>query len=177
MIIALTGYMGSGKSTIGYLVAEKLNMPFIDLDEYIEKNFGFKPGDLIRVFGEEFFRKIERQALKFILEKYPDQDIIIALGGGTFVQAENKALLQQKALNVFIDTPFEKILSNIKNNEGIRPLLIKNKKKELDRSAIHAHYNQRLAHYRQADIIFNNHYDKIPHAAHVLYDILKPYIS
>lgn len=90
MILALTGFMMCGKSSYGWAVAQRLGLPFIDLDEHIEE--GRMAGEIIRERGEEIFRQEETEALRRVLES--GSDCILALGGGTPVREENRALLK-----------------------------------------------------------------------------------
>ena len=90
MILALTGFMMCGKSTYGWAVAQRLGLPFIDLDEHIEE--GRMAGEIIRERGEEIFRQEETEALRRVLES--GSDCILALGGGTPMREENRALLK-----------------------------------------------------------------------------------
>lgn len=96
MILALTGFMMCGKSTYGYAVATRLGRPFIDLDCEIEP--GVAPGEIIRTKGEEVFRQEETEALRRVLES--GSDCILALGGGTAVREENRALLKAAGCRV-----------------------------------------------------------------------------
>lgn len=85
-----------GKSTYGYAVATRLGRPFIDLDCEIEP--GAAPGEIIRTKGEEIFRREETEALRRVLER--ESDCILALGGGTAVREENRALLKAAGCRV-----------------------------------------------------------------------------
>lgn len=82
--------MMCGKSSYGWAVAQRLGLPFIDLDEHIEE--GRMAGEIIRERGEEIFRQEETEALRRVLES--GSDCILALGGGTPVREENRALLK-----------------------------------------------------------------------------------
>ena len=79
--IILLGYMGSGKTAVGKQLKEKLNLPFCDLDSYIEQKFNSTISFIFKLKGEMYFREKERQALEDLLET--DKRMIISLGGGT----------------------------------------------------------------------------------------------
>ena len=64
MNIIITGMTGSGKSTIGKMLSKRLNLEFIDLDSYIEKNTGLKISEIFSLYGEDYFRKLEKKACK-----------------------------------------------------------------------------------------------------------------
>ena len=72
MLIALTGYMGSGKSTVGALVADALGCPFIDLDEVIARKAGRSIPEIFEAEGERGFRRLEKQALEKTIDKYAE---------------------------------------------------------------------------------------------------------
>ena len=108
MIVALTGFMMCGKSTYGYAVAQRLGVPFIDLDEHIED--GLMAGEIIRLKGEEVFRREETAALERILAA--SGDFILALGGGTPMREENRALLRDRCRVIWIKAPLEESVFN-----------------------------------------------------------------
>lgn len=97
--IALTGMPGCGKSTIGKLLAEKLNKEFIDLDEEIALDAGKSPFEIITEYGEKEFRRIETEVLKKVSLK---TGAIIALGGGAIISEENRRVLSLNAITVYV---------------------------------------------------------------------------
>jgi len=120
--IVLTGIMGSGKTTAGRTVAEKLNMEFLDLDQYIEQRWGPIPS--LFKLGETHFRNIESIAAAEAGER---EGLVIATGGGVVKRQENIDALKKKGLIFFIDRPLDDILSDINISE--RPLLKDGKEK------------------------------------------------
>ncbi len=90
--IYLLGFMGSGKSTVGALLAQELGWPFIDLDATIEAGQGVTVRELFDRAGEAFFRRIERAAL---IEASKAEPAVIALGGGTFAQKPNLEFIRE----------------------------------------------------------------------------------
>ena len=80
--IVFLGMMGSGKSSIGFLVSKKLQLDFVDIDDYIEKNLGMKISKIFETRGEAFFRRIEEKTTLRILRK---NNIVVSLGGGSFL--------------------------------------------------------------------------------------------
>lgn len=121
--IVLTGIMGCGKTTIGKMVSEKLNMRFIDIDEYIEEKYG-KISDIFKK-GEDYFREIEHNA---VIEISDMDDVVIATGGGVVKRQENIIALKRKGIIFFLDRPLDNILSDIETSS--RPL-IKDRKSSL----------------------------------------------
>ena len=85
--IVLVGMMGSGKSTIGYLLSKKLGLKFIDTDHAIENQTGERIANIFKFKGEDYFRKIEE---KITLKILKSENCIIALGGGSFLKANIK---------------------------------------------------------------------------------------
>lgn len=116
--IVLTGMPGSGKTSIGRLLAENLNMLFCDLDEYIEKKFDKSIKEIFRTCGERYFRSIESRVVREISER---TGIVIATGGGAVLNSENMRLLKKNGIIFFINRPLENIISDI--DTSARPLL------------------------------------------------------
>lgn len=113
MILALTGYMGSGKSTVGSIVADALGSPFTDLDEAIEKTAGCTVADIFAKDGEQAFRQIELKTLKATLAKYQSGTAVIALGGGIVTIPEAVKLLQDKTLCIWLQAPVDELESRV----------------------------------------------------------------
>lgn len=116
MNIYLIGMPGSGKSTLGKRLAERLNMPFIDLDHYIEEKSLLYIDEIFQMYGEDKFREIETQCLKEV----KDKQAVIATGGGIVMKKENKSYMN--GLVIYIDTPIEVIEKRLKSSYQ-RPLL------------------------------------------------------
>ncbi len=106
-LIYLLGFMGSGKSTVGALLARELDWPFIDLDTTIEAGQGSTIREIFERAGEAFFRQIERAALT---EASKTQPAVIALGGGTFAQKPNLEFIRETGgATVWLDCPVEEL--------------------------------------------------------------------
>lgn len=118
MNVALIGMMGAGKTTIGKLLAEKLNLKFIDTDEEIIKIENCSINEIFAKQGEETFRRIETNVLKNILNS---DNQIIATGGGIIKKEENRNLLKQ-VKTIYLKADKETILDRVKNDNS-RPLL------------------------------------------------------
>jgi len=119
--IILTGFMGSGKSTVGKLLAEQLGYEFIDTDQLIEKKEGMSIPDIFRERGEAAFRALERLVAKELGGK---SSLVIATGGGLMLDDENAGILQKTGRVFCLVASPEEILRRIsKNPEGDRPLL------------------------------------------------------
>lgn len=123
--IAFVGFMASGKTTLAKAVAKRYNLPFVDIDQEIEKQQKMSIPEIFQHKGEEYFRKKETEILDYYLQK---QNIIISVGGGAPMQ--NRELLQQKALVFYIDTPFELCYQRI-ISDGNRPVADTKTKEQL----------------------------------------------
>ena len=99
-MVCLTGFMGSGKSTVGRLLAAQLAWHFVDLDAEIERHTGLAISQIFEQKGEAVFRDIEHECLARILGSASERDtrMVLALGGGTFAQPRNAALLREFGL-------------------------------------------------------------------------------
>lgn len=148
--IYLTGMPGSGKSTLGKALADKLQIAFFDLDHYIEEQAG---KDINRIFnedGEVGFRAIERKCLVTLGEK-PDSKVL-ATGGGTPCFHGNIDYMNQMGATIFLQVPLEVIVQRL-SQQGTdeRPLLRDKTAKEL-LGQLHEHFAQRKSFYLQARI-------------------------
>lgn len=117
--IVLTGFMGSGKSSVGRTLGKKLGRTVVDTDELIEEKIGMKISDIFSKFGEERFREIEAEVVENVSAF--DNHIIIT-GGGVVLNSSNIAYLRKTGVIVFLKTSPEIIYERVKN-EGHRPLL------------------------------------------------------
>ena len=119
--IYLLGMMGVGKSTVGSLLAERLARPFIDLDMLIGENSGRTIAQLFAELGEEGFRQLESQALQTVAVQ---ESLVVALGGGSVLYAENRRLLHGTGINIYLEASLPTL---VERNRGQvkRPLLLK----------------------------------------------------
>lgn len=119
----LTGMMGSGKSTVGRMLAHELGVPFIDLDRRIERLFGARIEELFSE-GEEHFRRCERAALLSLCSEpgFAARPSVVATGGGVVVDAGNRAEMAKRGVVVHLDVPIEELMHRVEGDGG-RPLL------------------------------------------------------
>lgn len=130
MRIFLIGYMGSGKTTIGKIVAERLGMDFIDTDDYIENKLDRTIASIFDEFGEDEFRKIERENLLEVAKK---ENAIIATGGGAPCFFDNMEQMNALGTTIYINlTPFELAERLATTNLKDRPILAGLEKGELE---------------------------------------------
>ncbi|MGH9834977.1 MAG: shikimate kinase [Blastocatellia bacterium] len=140
--IFLVGFMACGKSTVGPVLAANLVRSFIDLDPLIEAKAGCSIAELIAREGEERFRQLETETLR---EAAQNSRAIIAPGGGAITRAENRQLMSQLGITVWLDAPFELCWRRIERDATVRPLAP-------NEEAARARYEQRLPLYRRASV-------------------------
>jgi len=128
--LILTGFMGSGKSSVGRELATLLQRPFIDLDKYIEKQTGLSITEIFTREGETSFRRLEQQALKTVLT-YPP--LVLATGGGTIINEDNRRLMQNHGYIIFLDASRDTIVKRTAASSS-RPLLLSEEKTRADKS-------------------------------------------
>ena len=114
--------MGSGKTTVGRIVADALLCPFLDLDELIVKKNGRSIPEIFEAEGEEGFRRLEKQALQKTVAKYAESTVVLALGGGTVTIPGAVELLQQKTLCIYLQAPLETLEARLEGQKAGRPL-------------------------------------------------------
>lgn len=118
--IALIGYMGTGKTMVGQLLAEKLNMEFIELDWLIEQEAGRSIPEIFQQGGEIGFRELEIESTRKIAGK---KDCVIACGGGIVLNKINIDRLKEGAIIIYLTASPRTILKRVSGQAGQRPLL------------------------------------------------------
>ena len=119
LAIILCGFMGCGKTTLGKMLAEQLNMEFLDIDKIIEDKQNLKISEIFENWGEFYFRSLESIAVNDI---YKLKNKIISLGGGTLENPENVQKLKSNGIIFFLDVPLNVIEKRLQDDK-IRPLL------------------------------------------------------
>tara|TARA_B100001248_G_scaffold213174_1_gene167599 strand:- start:1716 stop:2225 length:510 start_codon:yes stop_codon:yes gene_type:complete len=117
--VVLTGMMGVGKSTVGKNLAERLNYKFVDIDRLIEKIEGCSIKIIFKQKSEIYFRKLEKQVTLRELEK---ENIVLALGGGAFLDKSVRQEIQKKSISFWLDTNLDILIKRLKKTNK-RPLL------------------------------------------------------
>ena len=118
MNLILCGMMGAGKTTVGIKIAEKLGWRWYDTDEVIAQQYG-KISDIFEDKGEEYFRGLETQTVKSLSA---ETDLVISVGGGLVLRAENVELLKQNGKIFFLRAKKQTLLARLQGNKE-RPLL------------------------------------------------------
>ena len=125
--LVFLGMMGSGKSSIGSLVAKKLNLDFIDIDKEIEKELGISIKEIFEKNGENYFRKIEE---KITLNRLKLYSTVISLGGGGFINYQIRKEVLKKHISFWLNWNDKELLKRIKNSIK-RPLAYRSSDREL----------------------------------------------
>ena len=148
MKIVLLGYMGSGKSTIGRLLAKDLGICFLDLDLYIEESEGKQISTIFSKKGEIYFRKKEAFSLREILER--SDDFVLSIGGGTPCYANNIQAITDNTTNAFyLKVSIDELVSRLLKEKSERPLIQSIPDQELP-EFIAKHLFERSFFYNQA---------------------------
>jgi len=142
MKLYLVGFMGCGKTTIGVALADRLKLPFFDLDELVEAAEKMTIKEIFADRGEPYFRMRERDILRSTryLEK-----AVVATGGGTFTFEDNIQFIQSEGYSIHLSAPFPLVRSRIGEKAAERPMF-------RDDRATHELYKNRLRFYNAADM-------------------------
>ncbi|MGA2434402.1 MAG: shikimate kinase, partial [Bryobacteraceae bacterium] len=115
--IYLAGFMGSGKTMVGKLLADRLGWNFIDLDAVIEAEQGTSIASIFETRGEEHFRQLETEAIRKRMRTVrTGVPMVVALGGGAFLRPENFEMLRENGVTVWLDCPFETVRQRVAVN-------------------------------------------------------------
>ena len=122
MMITLTGFMGSGKTTVGKVLADFLGCPFMDLDDLVVKKAGKSIPDIFAQDGEPAFRQLEAQVLRKTVDKYAESTAVLALGGGAVLAPASAALLHEKTVCIYLRATIDTLLARLAGETAGRPL-------------------------------------------------------
>ena len=136
----LVGFMASGKTTVGPVLAARLGVPFTDLDRLIEAESGTTIATIIGREGEESFRRLETATLRAVIAAAPG---VIAPGGGAITRVENRELMAGHGTVIWLDAPFELCWDRIGSDKVVRPIAS-------DEASARARYEHRQPLYREA---------------------------
>lgn len=144
--VALLGLRGSGKSTVGPLLARRLGRPFVELDACIEASTGLRLGEIFQLHGESYYRDTERAAL---VRQLAGEPCVLAASGGIVTDAQSFALLRRSARTVWLRAAPEDHWQRVINQGDLRPMA-DNEQAFADLRRILA---ERESLYRQADVV------------------------
>ncbi|MBT9168262.1 MAG: Shikimate kinase [Syntrophomonadaceae bacterium] len=149
--LVLVGFMGTGKTEVGRLLAQSLNRRFVDTDQVIAQREGKTIPEIFQERGEKYFRQLEKVQAEELREQ---QNLVIATGGGFVLDEDNSAALRQSGFVVWLTADFSVLLERLKDDDS-RPLL----KNEKDFAAL---YHARLPVYRRASHVQVDTAGKLP---------------
>ena len=144
--IVLLGMMGSGKSTIGYLLSKNINFNFLDVDKFIEKETGLKIYDIFQKKGESYFRNLEE---KITLKLLKSNEKIISLGGGGFLNKNIRKEILENHISFWLNWKSSTIISRISKSKK-RPIAFNSSENNLKRVI-----NERTSFYSEAKFKIN----------------------
>lgn len=143
--LILIGFMGAGKTSVGKLLSQSIDWPFVDIDRQIENEAGCSIVEIFRLKGEEYFRRLEKDIVDRVCIT-PGK--VIALGGGAFLDPENKeACLSGGNKVIFLNASWNFIRQRLEIMKKSRPLLVGKSEEE-----VRELYNQRQNVYKQAHL-------------------------
>ncbi len=153
MKLFLIGFMGSGKSYLSKKIAQRRNLDFIDLDNWIEEKAQLCIAEIFRQSGEVGFRDWETKALKAMQAR---DNIVVACGGGTPCFNNNMNLINKMGLSVYLRTPVSLLLQRLGSETAHRPLLAGKSAEELE-DFVRYQLKKRTYFYEKAHLIFDQH--------------------
>ncbi len=145
--LVLVGLMGAGKSTVGRRLATQLGMPFCDADTEIERAAGQTISEIFEQHGEEFFRSGERRVIARLLG---GSRIVLATGGGAFINAETRQLISDRAISIWLKADFDLLMKRVLRRRH-RPLLQQGDPYETMRALM----DERYPTYAKADLVID----------------------
>ncbi len=145
--IFLIGFMGAGKTSVGRVLAKKMGLDFIDLDEVIKKELGMAIPEIFSRFGEDFFRDEESKALRSVSQR---KGQVIATGGGVVLREGNWEIMKNDGITIYLKASAGVLWSRVKSNTS-RPLLqVENPFERLQEL-----FSKRVSLYERADLMVN----------------------
>jgi shikimate kinase len=139
--IYLVGFMAAGKTTVARALAKRLDWRAADVDELIEARERLSVADIFAKHGEAYFRAVERAVL---VDQLQQRHVVVATGGGTFADAQNRAAINRDGVSVWLDVPLDLLVARMPA-DGRRPLAA-------DRAGFERLYHQRRSGYEQAHV-------------------------
>lgn len=148
----LIGFMGAGKSTVGKLLAETLNVAFVDLDSVIEREQQSTIGEIFQQKGASFFRQLETDAIHNISQEKP---AVIALGGGAIQSENNLKVIKESGILIYLNVSLLTLINRLKNDRLNRPIIAQIPHEELN-AFIENLLSERVGQYKKADLFVPN---------------------
>lgn len=150
--IALIGFMGAGKSTIGKLLAKKLGYTLVDLDSDIVRRAGKSIEKIFAEEGEVYFRQLEQETLEYWAQQ---ENVILATGGGCVKQEENRRIMAEHCYRVYLACQPQVIAQRVSKSKTVRPLLENLAENETLEERIETLLQPRLPFYQENDLMID----------------------
>ncbi|WP_204114282.1 shikimate kinase [Shimia biformata] len=147
--VVLVGMMGAGKTAVGRALAARIGVPFLDSDAEIEKAANMSIAEIFARDGEPFFRRKESQVIERLLD---EERGILSTGGGAYLQDQNRAMISDKGIAVWLDADLDLLWSRVKHKDT-RPLL----RTPDPRATLAEIYHQRVPVYRMSELSVKAH--------------------
>ena len=154
--LVLIGLMGAGKTTVGRRLAKRLGRRFVDADEEIERAAGMSVADYFEQYGEPAFREGERRVIGRLLDEA--EPIVLATGGGAYMDEETRATIQQKATSIWLKANLDLLVSRT-SRRNTRPLLRNGNPREILKDLM----DKRYPVYANSDVTVET--GNVPHDA------------
>ncbi|MBV2141996.1 shikimate kinase [Falsochrobactrum sp. TDYN1] len=168
-VVVLVGLMGAGKSTVGRKVATMLGLPFRDADNEIEAVSRMSVPELFATYGEEEFRDLERRVILRLLDDGP---MVLATGGGAYMNAETRAAIAQAGVSIWLNAELDVLMDRVSRRQN-RPLL----KNDDPRGVMQRLMNERYPIYALADAQVMTRDDKKEVIAGELIEVLTAHLK
>lgn len=170
-IILLVGLMGSGKTSVGKRLAKKLNLPFVDGDQEIEKAAGLSLVDVLKCFGVEEYRAGEARVMKRLLQGSP---CILASGGGSFVAEQTRQYAHENAITIWLKADVD-VLYNRTAGRKHRPFL-KGSDEEL-KNKLEKYIVDEYPYYSEADIVVETKEEQVDLTVNRVIENIEDFLS
>ncbi|MEW5847504.1 MAG: shikimate kinase [Myxococcota bacterium] len=144
-LVALLGLRGAGKTSVGRVLARKLRCPFVELDQRVEEEGGLKLGEIFALHGEDYYRRLEVQALEKLIAE--GRQMVVATGGGVVTNRDAMALLRRHAMTFWLRAPVQAHWERVVAQGDKRPMAGNPRA----RAELDVIYHQRAPLYAQAD--------------------------
>lgn len=168
--VVLVGMMGSGKTSVGRRLAKVLGWPFQDADWAIEDAAGTSVANIFQEIGETAFRQSERQVIARLMDERHQQ--VLALGGGSFVADETRALIKERAISIWLDADIDVLVRRTARRDD-RPLLRDGDPREiLSRLLV-----DRRPTYAEADIMIDSGQGSLKDVVERILEALRPFVE
>lgn len=150
--LILVGFMGTGKTTVGRVLAQKLQLQMVDLDAVIVQEQQMEIGEIFVRYGEEQFRQMEYEVLcRYVVQP----DLLISPGGGAVLRAENRAVMRANCVVISLMARPEVILERVNREATVRPVLEQREPGQTKLQRIEQVLQQRMPCYQEADLVLD----------------------